>query len=62
MYHDLPPLKCSKCGSTHTETFANRLVTGTRCMTCGHTVTKPHLEIGSSHEGWEALNEFERTF
>jgi DNA-directed RNA polymerase subunit RPC12/RpoP len=36
MYVDLPPMKCSKCGSTSNEEFTQKEKYGVRCLDCGH--------------------------
>ena len=40
MYVQLPPAKCSKCGSTNSEDYQRADCRGTRCLDCGHDNSK----------------------
>lgn len=48
MYHVVFPMRCSKCGSTHSETFSRNngyqsALNGRRCLDCNHEVIESKL-------------------
>nr|BDD46283.1 hypothetical protein 4 [Gammaproteobacteria bacterium] len=56
MYHELPPKRCSKCGSVRSEHVLRDRKEYTRCRDCGHEkLDVDHTPRGDSIV-WESVS------